>query len=333
MQRRWIIAGLGLILALSASVSHGQTVNLPTRPSYPLPLILIATGGLLTVGVLALWFLSQRQTPAVPPSAHTVPVAPAAPPPPQPSPAVKPPSPTNILLDTGRQKAQRGDHQEAIQDFSQVIAQEPDNAEAYYERGVAYRRLQNYAQALADLNQAILFNPQMGEAYYNRGLIRFKVKDYQRAVEDYSKALEFNSEAAEFYHNRSLARRKLGDYEGASADYKKALDLNPNYRYIHKEVTTHKQRMGADDFYERGLVKMEKGDYKGALEELNQALRMDTDLAPCYFDRAKVRLAIGDQVGAVDDLRKAADLFLEMGDMERCDQVTEVLKMQRFPNV
>jgi hypothetical protein len=69
------------------------------------------------------------------------------------------------------------------------------------------------------------------------------------------------------------------------------------------------------------------------LEELNQALRMDTDLAPCYFDRAKVRLAIGDQVGAVDDLRKAADLFLEMGDTERCDQVTEVLKMQRFRNV
>jgi hypothetical protein len=46
-----------------------------------------------------------------------------------------------------------------------------------------------------------------------------------------------------------------------------------------------------------------------------------------------VRLALGDKIGAVDDLRKAADLFLEMGDIERCDEVTKVLKAQSFPNV
>ncbi len=43
-------------------------------------------------------------------------------------------------------------------------------AEAYNNRGVAYKSLGNYTQAIADFNKAIEINPRLGEAYNNRGV-------------------------------------------------------------------------------------------------------------------------------------------------------------------
>ena len=59
----------------------------------------------------------------------------------------------------------------AIAIFSRLIAQYPRYAEAYYNRGVAQRKLGNDKAAIADYNQALKINSKLAEAYQERGLL------------------------------------------------------------------------------------------------------------------------------------------------------------------
>ena len=53
--------------------------------------------------------------------------------------------------------------------FSDAIELNPNDAEAYNNRGVAYSNKGDYDRAIADYTKAIELNPDYVEAYSNRG--------------------------------------------------------------------------------------------------------------------------------------------------------------------
>ncbi|TRU85433.1 MAG: tetratricopeptide repeat protein, partial [Microcystis novacekii Mn_MB_F_20050700_S1D] len=58
--------------------------------------------------------------------------------------------------------------QGAVADYNQAIKLNPDDANAYYNRGVAKYNLGDNQGAIADYNQAIKLKPDDAIAYYNR---------------------------------------------------------------------------------------------------------------------------------------------------------------------
>ncbi|MDR0411150.1 MAG: tetratricopeptide repeat protein [Treponema sp.] len=60
------------------------------------------------------------------------------------------------------------DAQEAVEDLSRVVALEPNNAEAYYYRGLAYALLQKKDNALSDYEQTCALNPDHVKAATKR---------------------------------------------------------------------------------------------------------------------------------------------------------------------
>ncbi|MDR1073108.1 MAG: tetratricopeptide repeat protein [Treponema sp.] len=60
------------------------------------------------------------------------------------------------------------DAREAIEDLSRAIALEPDNAEAYYQRGLAYALIGEAEKALSDYEQTCALNPNHDKAVENR---------------------------------------------------------------------------------------------------------------------------------------------------------------------
>ncbi|MEY2984045.1 MAG: hypothetical protein RLZZ568_662, partial [Cyanobacteriota bacterium] len=65
----------------------------------------------------------------------------------------------------GMEHGMKGDYQRAIAIFSELIQRNPNDADAYFNRGIAREELHDYQGAIADQTQALTLNPQLADAY------------------------------------------------------------------------------------------------------------------------------------------------------------------------
>lgn len=86
------------------------------------------------------------------------------------------------------------------------------------------RKIEIYTRAINEFTQ-------FPEAFYNRGTAYLKKDEYDKAIQDYDAAINLNAQYTKAYINRGLAYRKRGkegDYSLAKADFEKGLTLSPN---------------------------------------------------------------------------------------------------------
>jgi tetratricopeptide (TPR) repeat protein len=181
----------------------------------------------------------------------------------------------------------------AIADFTQAIRLDPDNAEGYLERGIAYDSKGDYDRAIADYNQAIRLNPDYYTAYNNRGDAYGGKGDYDRAIADYNQVIRLNPDIDAAFNNRGLVYKNKGDYDMAIADYTQAIRINPYY---------------AIGFNNRGLAYYDKGDFDMAIADFTQAIRLDPDNAQAYKNRGDAYIGKRDYDRAITDLNQAIRL-------------------------
>lgn len=107
-----------------------------------------------------------------------------------------------------------------IETCTQNIRINPNYAEAYYKRGIAYQNLGEKQGAIGDYTEAIRINPSYADAYCNRGLIRADLGDKKGGVEDLREAAKF------FFEEGDIAR------------YQKARDLSKNFHELSSQSMT-----------------------------------------------------------------------------------------------
>jgi len=115
---------------------------------------------------------------------------------------------------------------QALDDFTQVIRLDNNNALAYARRGLTYMVLKDYNSARYDLNTAILYDPDLAAAYAYRGLLNFQLEDEESAIEEYTLALQLDPNLAEALRNRAFAYQKIGDIDKAIEDFRSYLKLD-----------------------------------------------------------------------------------------------------------
>jgi tetratricopeptide (TPR) repeat protein len=91
--------------------------------------------------------------------------------------------------------------------------------------GVDKAQSGNLQGAIADWTKAIEMNPMFAKAYFNRGVAKKNLKDYQASIADYTKAIEIDSAYYHAYTNRGIVLEIEGDLKGACKDWKKAAAL------------------------------------------------------------------------------------------------------------
>ena len=103
-------------------------------------------------------------------------------------------------------------------------------------------QLQNDERSIEDCNKAIELNPNGADAYNYRGVAYTDLKQYERAIEDFNKTIEFDPKNADAHNNRGVAYCFLGHYERAIEDFNKAMELNPNFimAYSNRELALSK---------------------------------------------------------------------------------------------
>ena len=132
----------------------------------------------------------------------------------------------------GKQQSELKKREEAIRYYTKAIETYPqeDNymkSEAYFNRGLNKRYLDNLKGAISDYTEAIKLRPDYYKAYNNRGYARLMLEEYQLAINDFTMTIKYDNYNTEFTQmalgNRGVAKIALG--QSGCADLKKAIEL------------------------------------------------------------------------------------------------------------
>ena len=120
-----------------------------------------------------------------------------------------------------------------IQQSTQVLAVNPQDAAAYGQRGMAYIKKKDYAKAVADFTEAIKLNDQKGDFFSGRGDGYRVLGQNDQAVADYTAAIKLNGRHPHYFGMRGNCYMALGKNAEAIADMEKALELkHPSVDYF-----------------------------------------------------------------------------------------------------
>jgi tetratricopeptide (TPR) repeat protein len=145
-----------------------------------------------------------------------------------------------------------------ILEGSEAIMLNPDDAKAYFSRGLAYFFKGDYDSAIADYTQAIALDPGDAKAYRARGnACRFK-GDYDNAIADYTQATKLKPDYDSAYYNRGEVYHLKGDFDSAIADYTQVIALDHPVK-AHDSVRVFKRRGSA--YFRKGSMLKAMGDY------------------------------------------------------------------------
>ncbi|MFN8655516.1 MAG: tetratricopeptide repeat protein [Candidatus Obscuribacterales bacterium] len=135
-------------------------------------------------------------------------------------------------FDRGTQLLNEGQYDDAIQAFDKAISLDPGHSKAYASRGSALSDQGNYEKALADLTKAIDLakeaNDQavLSEYYFNRALAYSRMQKYKEGIADFDMAVQMSPNDPDYYNGRSRAYYFAGDTNASIKDAGEALELN-----------------------------------------------------------------------------------------------------------
>jgi len=198
------------------------------------------------------------------------------------------------LLAQAEAKKHHGDFNGAIADYTQALAADPKNVNAYLGRASVYSLEGNYAGAIKDDTRALVLDPKNPVAYSNRGNARMMQGDLHAALADYTQAIKLDPHHVRAFINRGNIKNLQKNYGAALEDYSAAIALDPK---------------SAVAFYNRAGAKRSLGDYEGARADYSQAIALNPVDVEAYIDLAVLEMARKNWDAATTDLKKCLDIL------------------------
>lgn len=177
--------------------------------------------------------------------------------------AVAAPASANVYeqFKAGQAAADAKQNAKAVEIFTQVIDSQKLTGEwlayAYYYRGQAHRREQDWVKAAPDLKQAMALAPAFPGSHFELGLALHGQKDYPGAVAAFDKAIELKPNDADYWYSRCVSKQWQNDEAGVLADCGKAVELKADYlqalALIGRVYEDRRQCSKAEDLYKQVL--------------------------------------------------------------------------------
>lgn len=154
----------------------------------------------------------------------------------------------SMVYEANTKEEKRKWFDESIKDFEEALRLNPEFKDTKY-------RIKTAKHSLAEFEE----EPDDAKAYYNRGITKYFNGDNDGAIKDFNKAIGLKRDYIEAYNNRGNAKMNKGYaaktkdekrkwFDRAIIDYKKALQLNPDYEKAKKNLKSA----------EKALAKLEK---------------------------------------------------------------------------
>ena len=157
---------------------------------------------------------------------------------------------------------QRGYLGPAEASFKQVIAENPNDPEAYYNLGTLYLRSNSLEKARGWLEKTVELQPDYPEAWNNLGMISAQQGQDAQAIREFQQALSLKPGYATALLNLGNVYRRQGSLEKAEKFLKRALEIEPD---------------NADVQYSVGILFAKNGELDQAAQHLGRAIELRPD--------------------------------------------------------
>jgi tetratricopeptide (TPR) repeat protein len=174
--------------------------------------------------------------------------------------AVDPNDAAFTYTNNGNANKNKGNWDQAVEDYTSALRLNPNNAIAYCNRGIAYAFKGMYKEAIDDYTASLRINPTNAIAYCGRGAAFAYQSIFDRAIEDYTNALRFDPNYVFAYSGRGAAYAYKGMFDQAILDYTNALKIDPTYAFAYSG---------------RGAAYNNKRMYIQAIDDFTNALRIN----------------------------------------------------------
>jgi tetratricopeptide (TPR) repeat protein len=193
------------------------------------------------------------------------------------------------LLQQAIQSHQSGNIQLASNLYQQILASDPNNADANNLLGVIAHQTGDDQTAVQLITRAINSNPKMLSAYNNLGVALTKLGRQEEAIESYKNALRIKQNYPEAHNNCGNALSDLGRQDEAVACYRKAIALKPNYVDAHSNL---------------GNALRILGEYKQAAASYRNAIKISPSFIEAHRGLGMAYASLRQWDGAIDSFRK-----------------------------
>ena len=127
-----------------------------------------------------------------------------------------------LLMNRGRAYGRKGQYDRAVQDFTQLIALDRNNHDAWTARCWVRMLAGQGQQAVTDCTEALRLSADDDNSLFARAVAYFKLGQYDKAIADYNAVIKLQPDNAAPLYGRGLAKVKKGDTASGNADIAKA---------------------------------------------------------------------------------------------------------------
>jgi len=172
--------------------------------------------------------------------------------------------------------------------FEAAIRKDPEDAMAYYGKGLLSDRQGNGADAVNNLRHAIRLRPLDGDILRDLGKVLFRMGEYGEALKALRGALAFDAGDPEARFLLGRAQMNTDDLQGAQHTFEALLDVAPdNFPAMYYLGETY-GKLGnlAEAHFYLGMYYKEKGPLRNARFHLTRALELSAG-SPAREDAIK----------------------------------------------
>jgi len=199
-------------------------------------------------------------------------------------------------MNRGNSYLNKQQYDRALRDYDQYVRLKPNDPDGYSNRAITYARKEQYDLALQEYGHVIRLKPNSFEAYGDRGNLYYDKHEYERAIADYTKAIAINPQNSAMYVDRGDAYTRLKDYDRAIGDYTAAIEKNSR---------------NAEAFKSRAVAYRTKNDYERAIADHTKAIELQGSDGELWASRGDTYLAKRDYQQAAVDYTKSFSLVRE----------------------
>lgn len=231
---------------------------------------------------------------------------------------------TNQILQKGIAAHQKGEINEAIKFYNDILYIEPDNLDANNNLGIALIKLSKLDEAAICFKKVLNVNPDLAVVHHNLGRVLLETDKLNEAEASFIRAKEIKSDYFSAYNNLGIIYVKFQKFEKAESNFLKALELKPDYPNaqfglgitfhnldrLDDAISCFKKTLELepnhfDACYSLGVSLLALGKLDNAEVSFKNALKMKPDSFDAHNGLGNIYIELGKLEEAEISLRKA----------------------------